>query len=123
MPDGSVISIGNERFRAPEIMFKPSLAGKEFAGLHEQVYQAITRSDVDAQRDLYQNVVLSGGNTLFAGMAERLTREMQSIVPRSMSSKVKVIAMPERKYNTWIGGSILSSISNFDCCWITREEY
>lgn len=123
MPDGNVITIGSERFRTPEILFKPSLIGREFGGIHEQVYQAITKSDVDVRKDLYQNIVLSGGTTLFAGLPERLTKEVRKLAPPAMSSKVKVIAVPERKYCSWIGGSILSSISTFSSMWITKEEY
>jgi actin-related protein len=123
MPDGNVITMGSERFRTPEILFKPSLIGREFGGIHEQVYQAITKSDVDVRKDLYQNIVLSGGTTLFAGLPERLTKEVRKLAPPAMSSKVKVIAVPERKYCSWIGGSILSSISTFSSMWITKEEY
>lgn len=123
MPDGNVITIGSERFRTPEILFKPSLIGKEFGGIHEQVHQAITKSDVDVRKDLYQNIVLSGGTTLFAGLPERLTKEVQKLAPQATKSLVKVIAVPERKYCSWIGGSILSSISTFSSMWITKEEY
>jgi actin-related protein len=123
MPDGNVITMGSERFRTPEILFKPSLIGKEFGGIHEQVYQAITKSDVDVRKDLYQNIVLSGGTTLFAGLPERLTKEVQKLAPSAIKSLVKVIAVPERKYCSWIGGSILSSISTFSSMWITKEEY
>jgi actin-related protein len=123
MPDGSVITIGSERFRCPEVLFKPSLIGKEFTGIHDQTYQSIIKSDVDVRKDLYQNIVLSGGTTLFGGLPERLTKEVQKLAPQNMASKVKVIAVPERKYCVWIGGSILSSISTFSCMWITKEEY
>lgn len=123
MPDGNVITIGSERFRTPEILFKPSLIGKEFGGIHEQVHQAIAKSDVDVRKDLYQNIVLSGGTTLFAGLPERLTKEVQKLAPQAIKSLVKVIAVPERRYCSWIGGSILSSTSTFSSMWITKEEY
>lgn len=120
MPEGNVITIGSERFRTPEILFKPSLIGKEFGGIHEQVHQAIANSDVDVRKDLYQNIVLSGGSTLFAGFPERLTKEVQKLAHQAI--KVKVIAVPERKYCSWIGGSILSFTST-SSMWITKEEY
>jgi actin-related protein len=123
MPDGQMITIGSERFRCPEALFKPSLIGKEFPGAGEQTYQSIMKSDVDVRKDLYQNIVLSGGTTLYAGLPERLTKEVQKLAPQSMASKVKVIAVPERKYCVWIGGSILSSISTFSTMWITKDEY
>lgn len=123
MPDGEVITIGNERFRCPEVLFKPTLIGKEFLGIHDQVYNSIMKSDIDIRKDLYSNIILSGGTTMFPGLPERLTKEVQKLAPSATSSKVKVIAMPERKYSVWIGGSILSSLSNFQCMWITKSEY
>lgn len=123
MPDGQIITIGSERFRCPEALFKPHLLGKEFAGIGEQCYQSIMKSDVDVRKDLYSNIVLSGGTTLYAGLPERLTKEVQKLAPQTMAAKVKVIAVPERKYCVWIGGSILSSISTFSTMWITKDEY
>jgi len=32
LPDGQVITIGNERFRCPEALFQPSFLGMETAG-------------------------------------------------------------------------------------------
>jgi len=79
------------------------------------------KCDVDIRRDLYQNVVLSGGTTMFAGIGERMTRELTALAPSTV--KIKVVAPPERKYSVWIGGSILSSLSTFQQMWITKEEY
>ena len=79
------------------------------------------KCDVDVRRDLYQNIVMSGGSTMYAGIAERLNKEVVALAPSSM--KIKVIAPPERKYSVWIGGSILSSLSTFQTMWITKSEY
>jgi actin-related protein len=35
LPDGQVITVGNERFRTPEALFQPSFLGRESAGIHE----------------------------------------------------------------------------------------
>merc|ERR1712008_387483 len=64
LPDGQVITIGNERFRAPEALFQPSFLGMESAGIHETTYNSIMKCDVDIRKDLYANTVLSGGTTL-----------------------------------------------------------
>ena len=111
MPDGQVITIGSERFRCPEVLFQPSLVGMESPGIHEATYKSIMKCDVDIRKDLYGNVVLSGGSTMFPGIADRMSKEITSLAPSSM--KVKVIAPPERKYSVWIGGSILASLSTF----------
>jgi actin-related protein len=71
LPDGQVITIGNERFRAPEALFQPSFLGLEAAGIHETTYNSIMKCDVDIRKDLYGNIVLSGGTTMYPGIADR----------------------------------------------------
>lgn len=56
-----MITIGSERFRCPEVLFTPSLVGMEAAGIDETAFQSIRKCDVDIRKDLYGNVVLSGG--------------------------------------------------------------
>jgi actin beta/gamma 1 len=121
LPDGNVIVIGNERFRCPEVLFQPGLIGKEASGVHDCTFQTIMKCDVDIRRDLYANIVMSGGTTMFPGIAERMTKELTALAPSTM--KIKVVAPPERKYSVWIGGSILSSLSTFQQMWISKAEY
>merc|ERR1712036_152457 len=59
LPDGNVITAGNERFRCPEVLFQPSFIGKEASGIHDTTFQSIMKCDVDIRKDLYANVVLS----------------------------------------------------------------
>mmetsp|Transcript_11147 Transcript_11147/g.12775 ORF Transcript_11147/g.12775 Transcript_11147/m.12775 type:complete len:377 (-) Transcript_11147:109-1239(-) len=121
LPDGNVITIGNERFRCPEVLFQPSFIGKEAQGIDQTMYQTIMKCDVDIRADLYKNIVMSGGTTMYEGLADRLTKEMVALAPPTM--EIKVIAPPERKYSVWIGGSILASLSTFQQMWISKEEY
>jgi len=76
---------------------------------------------VDIRKDLYSNIVLSGGSTMFMQIQDRMSKEIQALAPASM--KIKIIAPPERKYSVWIGGSILSSLSTFQSMWITKSEF
>jgi len=121
LPDGQVITVGNERFRCPEVLFKPSLIGKEAEGVHKTTYNSIMKCDVDIRKDLYGNIVLSGGTTMFDGIADRMEKEVKALAPASM--KIKIVAPPERKYSVWIGGSILASLSTFQQMWISKQEY
>jgi len=121
LPDGNVITIGNERFRCPEVLFQPNVIGMESAGIHRLTFDSIMKCDVDIRRDLYKNIVMSGGTTMFTGIPERLEKEMKALAPQNMD--IKVIAPPERKYSVWIGGSILASLSTFEEMWVTKEEY
>merc|ERR1712173_131682 len=121
LPDGQVISIGNERFRCPEALFQPTFLGMEAAGVHETCYNSIMKCDVDIRKDLYGNVVMSGGTTMYPGIADRMQKELVALAPSTM--KIKIIAPPEREYSVWIGGSILASLSTFQQMWISKEEY
>jgi len=121
LPDGNVITVGNERFRCPEVLFQPNVIGMESAGVHRLTFDSIMKCDVDIRRDLYKNIVMSGGTTMFKGIPERLEKEMKALAPQGMD--IKVIAPPERKYSVWIGGSILASLSTFEEMWVTKEEY
>jgi actin-related protein len=121
LPDGQVITVGNERFRCPEVLFKPNLIGREHAGIHTTTYDSIMKCDVDIRKDLYGNIVLSGGTTMFEGIAERMEKEIKLLAPASM--KIKIVAPPERKYSVWIGGSILASLSTFQQMWISKQEF
>merc|ERR1711970_1153353 len=121
LPDGQVITISSERFRAPETLFQPSFLGMESPGVHEVVHIAIMKCDIDIRKDLLANIVMSGGSTMYAGVADRMQKEITTLAPSTI--KVKIIAPPERKYSVWIGGSILGSLSTFEALWVTKEEY
>jgi len=121
LPDGTVITIGNERIRCAEVLFQPHLIGKEANGIDRTTYESIMKCDVDVRRQLFSNIVLSGGTTMFTGIKDRMEKELTAIVPSSMS--VKVWAPEDRKHSVWLGGSILSSLSTFQNMWVTGLEY
>jgi len=121
LPDGNVITIGNERFRCPEVLFQPSFIGIEQEGVHKLTFQSIMKCDVDIRKDLYANTVMSGGTTMFKQIDQRLKDELDKLSPQTMT--VKIVAPPERKYSVWIGGSILASLSTFEEMWVSKEEY
>jgi len=121
LPDGNQIEIGSERFKAPEILFHPELIGTEFFGIHECLANSIQRTDLDLRKTLYGNIVLSGGSTLFPGFGDRLLNELKGLSPKDI--KIKISAPPERKYTTWMGGSILASLTTFKKMWVSHEEW
>lgn len=122
LPDGNVFYICNELLRAPEVLFTPSLLGKEFGGIHEQVYQSITRCDVALQPDMWRNIVVSGGGSLLPGLPNRLEKELKGLAPH-MADEIRVVAITERHHGGWIGASIMGSISGFDYSWVTNGEW
>jgi centractin len=121
LPDGHKIKLGAERFRAPEILFEPGLIGLEYPGVHQIVVDAINRTDMDLRKNLFGNIVLSGGATLCKGFGDRLLHEVQRLAVKDM--RIKIFAPPERKYSTWIGGSILAGLSTFRKMWVSIDDW
>jgi actin-related protein len=65
LPDGQIITIGNERFRCAEALFAPAMLGREDSGIAELLYNTIMKCDIDIRSELYHNIVLSGGRKRF----------------------------------------------------------
>ena len=99
LPDGNHLIIKDKRIRCPEALFKPYLLEKEESGLGQLCYDAIQCFDIDIREDMYWSIVLSGGNSMFNGLTERLSKEIKALVPYSMKEEIKVIASYERKYS------------------------
>lgn len=108
---------------APEALFDPGLIkeGDETLGMHKMAYESIQECDIDIRKDLYGNVILSGGSTMYDGLPDRLEKELDAMAPQQ--NMVKIIAGQDRYYSVWTGGSTLSSLATFESQWITKEEY
>merc|ERR1712100_885589 len=123
LPDGQTISVNTPRFMAPEALFNPGLIkeGDEAMGMHQLCNKSITDCDLDVRTDLYNNIILSGGTTLYEGLPDRLEKEVDAKCPQT--NMVKIVATADRYYSVWIGGSTLCSLATFEAQWITKEEY
>jgi actin-like protein 6A len=149
-PDGYNRTFGTERFRIPELLFNPKTSlrnqktittpptgnvsgeimkenerdiGNEWIGAHELLLQCVGSCDVDIRPALWNNVILTGGTTLFPSFADRMYNELTGVNP---GSKIKIVTptmIMERKCSGWIGGSILASLGTFQQMWISRQEY
>lgn len=133
LPDGQMITVCQERLKCPQALFKPeilycevnnfahSVEANKAIGIHEAIYEAINECDPSIMKDMYSNIILSGGNTMFDGIEERLQKEMTLLAPYTM--KIKVVAPCERKYLAWLGGSVLSALNVFKEMSISRKDY
>lgn len=132
LPDGKKVNLGDFRFTSPEIFFvlpesekaRQELDIANFKGFHQLVLDSINQCDIDLRKELLSNVILTGGNTLIPGFVDLMQKKLNEIAPQN--AKVKLIAYPhaiERRYSTWIGGSILSSLGSFQSMWIGKAEY
>lgn len=115
-------TISTERFKCPEALFRPSLVGKvDSIGIPEMAYNAIMKCHHDIRREFYSNIILCGGSSKFDGIADRMLREIVNLA--SSATRCKVIAPTERAFSTWLGGSIMSTLPNFEQSCIYREQH
>ena len=148
LPDGSHVIIKDQRIRCPEALFKPSLLGKEGGGIAEMCHLSIEKCDIDLKKELYYNILLSGGNSMLKGLSKRLNKEITEIL-RSQERFIDTRVLPKDendknieienenenqgqksikieydiKYAVWQGGAVASKLPNFESNWITRTEY
>ncbi|KAK3767795.1 hypothetical protein RRG08_053940 [Elysia crispata] len=122
LPDGKKIPLGPERFTIPESLFNPGLAGRpNDQGLPRMVQDAIFRCEVDTRRQLYKNIILVGGSSLFHGMQAKLKKEVAKTCP--FAGEANVNAPPTRLLSAWTGGSILAALSTFETMWLDKKDY
>lgn len=122
LPDGQCITLDDRlRSHPTEVLFEPSLFGYEIQGIHEQIINCIQRVDSIHRKDLYSNIILSGGTTVLPGFVRRLDVELSAVAPQT--ALIEVIAQNERVYGSWIGSSILATLSTFQQLLVKKDEY
>ena len=136
LPDGNHIIVRDQRIRCPEVLFKPSMLGKEGLGIHDLCDLAIQQCDIDLRKELYYNILLSGGNAMIKGLSERLTAVLKKkrgalladirVLPKQNEddeNKENRIKKYDIKFAVWDGGKVASNLSDFESQWITKEEH
>ena len=124
LPDKNTINMTHDKNLILERVFNPVKEYPEFMGYHQMVNDAISKSDLEIKKELYSNIFLCGGNTLFSGFPERFQKQI--INTNKQTFKIKIITHPsntERKFSAWIGGSILSSLGTFHQLWLSLAEF
>ena len=129
MPDGSNQMWREQRFRVSEGMWDEGAAYPTAEPITKQqtipelVRASLGAVDVDLRPGLLHNVVLTGSTTLLNGFGDRLNNELAAMYP---GTKVRLHAAglsSERRFGSWIGGSILASLGTFHQMWISKQEY
>jgi len=133
LPDGRVIKVGSERYEAPEALFQPHLVDVESGGMAELLFSSIQAADIDVRSELYKNIVLSGGSSMYPGLPSRLEKEVKQLylsrvlgndTSRLKKFKIRVEDPPRRKHMVFLGGAVLGDIMrNKEGFWISRQEW
>uniref|UniRef100_A0AC34QBP3 Uncharacterized protein n=1 Tax=Panagrolaimus sp. JU765 TaxID=591449 RepID=A0AC34QBP3_9BILA len=121
LADGTNIVFGNQCFRCAETLFQPHFLDFESPSFPQMTYESIMKCGIGLRKQLYSNVIVSGGNTLFPGFIARFQNEMSSLAPPTIKIDLKVLS--KRENAVWTGGSILASLPTFQTEWSTKQEY
>ena len=121
LPDGNLVLLGDERILASEILFNPDIIGKEYLGLSDIVLSSINKAEIQLRPKAFENIVLSGGNILMKGLADKMKED---IVKKSNKIvKINVNTVKEPQLSCWIGGHIISTLDIFQKMAVTRKEW
>lgn len=121
LPDNSELDLGSASIRIPEVLFQPQIANLPEPGVHELVFDCMLKNDLDFRRELANNLIVTGGNTLFSNYNDRLQRELSMLLPSIL--KIRCLSLSDRLYASWLGGAIVSALTAFQPMWISRAEY
>ncbi len=124
LPDGSKVNVSSaDRSRAPEILFRPSMIGLEYPGVHELVINCIKACDIDLRGGLQSSIVVAGSTTMMKSFCGRLHKSIQNLLPKTSTgtNKVTLMAPANRQHSCWIGGSTISELKAFDRMWISKK--
>lgn len=121
LPNGNTITISDERFRCSELLFKPHMNGFELKGIDNLIFDQIMKCPIGMRKDLYSNIIVSGGSSMFKGFPERIKKEISNLAPPTMD--IKVLAIKDRTKTAWFGGSFLASSPEFSRMAILLDEY
>ncbi|CCJ30286.1 unnamed protein product [Pneumocystis jirovecii] len=131
-PDGYNLLIDIDRYKIPEVLFNPLFLVTESpeimppensVSLAQLLYNSAMACDTDIRATLLGNIIITGGTSLIQGFGDRILTELQILAP---GSRIKINASGntvERKYASWLGGSILASLGTFHQLWISKKEY
>eukprot|EP00658_Telonema_sp_P-2_P031067 TRINITY_DN2332_c0_g1_i3.p1 TRINITY_DN2332_c0_g1~~TRINITY_DN2332_c0_g1_i3.p1 ORF type:complete len:231 (-),score=67.25 TRINITY_DN2332_c0_g1_i3:401-1093(-) len=128
LPDGGEITLNAERFQCAEILFNPKILDIESPGIADLVFASINEAPLDCRSNLYENIVLSGGSTMFPGLPTRLkhdiTQKYKANVDTRGKMNITVHAAPKRRHMVFQGGSVLADITkDNEAWWLTKQEW
>src|SRR5690606_25586430 len=114
LPNGRTIVLGDERFRAAEAFFRPSLIDSNNPSIQQTIVDSVSQCPSKDVAKIYSNVIIAGGSTLFEGFAKRLKKEVTDL---SKNTWVRITELEERTIMSWTGG--ITSVKR----GLTRQQY
>lgn len=117
------IHLNVERIRVPEVVFRPSIAGVDQAGLIDIAGDILNQrlTGLSNHEDFLRDIFLTGGNTLFQNFDERVREGLRSLLPAD--SPIKVRRADDALLDAWKGAAGWAGTPAWKAAKISREEY
>lgn len=119
------IHLNVERIRVPEIVFQPSIAGVDQAGLVEIAGDILTQRLVGIaglnRDDFLKDIFLTGGNTLFEGFDDRLRQGLTPLLP--VDAPLKIRRATDPILDAWKGAAQWVGTPAWKSATVTKAEY
>ncbi|KAK3375912.1 actin family [Lasiosphaeria ovina] len=116
-----ILTLRNERFVVPEILFNPSDIGMRQPGLADIIMQSLSVLPIGIWPGLLANIVVVGGNSLIPNFIQRLQTEILKRVPDACIVRVACPADPIA--STWIGAANFARHEHVERLAVTKQEY
>jgi actin-related protein 2 len=133
LPDGRVIKVSGERFEAPEVLFQPFQVGSEGKGISDLIFDTIMRADINLRKKFFEQIVVSGGTTMFPGLSTRIYNDLKKLVLTNILKgkteqvkdyKIGVEDPPGRRFLVYLGSTVLANLSKDKAAsWAWKKEY
>ena len=122
LPDSRVIEIDNNEYSASNVMFNPSLVGKNYLGLHQMVATCIEKVNLEYREKLCNNIKLTGGNSSMKNFNQVMHTQLQDILPKNKGISIKVNTI-NCTISSWNGGNIITELGIFKDLLVTKKEW
>ncbi|XDG06444.1 hypothetical protein ABKA04_006059 [Annulohypoxylon sp. FPYF3050] len=116
-----VLTLRNERFTVPEILYHPSDIGIRQPGIANLVMQSLRGLPIGLWPGLLANIIVVGGNSLLDGFVERLQNEIVQLVPDDCF--VRISRPVDPIISTWLGGASMAKHQHINALSVTKQEY
>ena len=123
LPDGNNISVGDEITLAPEILFNPEYIGKEYLSFPDMIMSSINKSDIQIWKKSFESIWLSGGNTAFKDLNEKLIDVLKGRLGKNFVINILENEKIAPQNRCWVGGNIITTLEIFQKMWVTKGEW
>lgn len=112
-----------ERIRVPEVLWQPSMAGLDQAGLDEICAHVVNSFDADVRARMLKNIFVTGRHTGYRGFEQRLYSSVRAVQPSNVVVKVK--GAQDRRFDAWKGAAkwTVDQAELFKQTAISKKDY